>query len=336
MKVLIQSYNTCCQNKSGGVQIRIRNFYKALRDANYEVDFFNWFSSDLREYDILHVFKLDIENLALIRSAKAMGKKVVLSPILNTINGKRVSFYYHFRKSPFSTTYKFLFQIIELVDIIIVETEEERNFLIKYYRAKAWKINVIGNGATDYSKGDESIYKRIGSVTKYVLHVGRFDENKNQLRVIQAVKGTDTHVVFIGGPDINSDTYYEKCCYEAKGYDNVHLLGWIKNSDPLLASAYAHAKVIICSSFSETFGLTIVEGAIAGAQPILSNKLAILEDEHFKKCITFEPSSVRSIANAINKAMNTANSKVFSESIKKDFSWENIANLHIRIYESLV
>lgn len=336
LRVLIQGYNTCCQNVSGGVQIRIKSFVEALKKTACEVELFCPFSSDLRSFDILHVFKLDIENITLIRTAKSLGKKVVLSPILNTINGKRIDFYFLLRKLPIATTYRILFEIIELSDMFVVETEMEKRFLIRHFKAKESKILVVGNGARDYSTTSKKIFDIIGNDKKYVLQVGRFDENKNQLRVIQALKETNINVVFIGGPDINNTLYYDKCIAEAEGYRNIYFLGWIKNSDPLLASAYANAKVIVCASFSETFGLTIIEGAIAGALPVLSKKLAILEDEHFKDCITFDPSNNESIRNSIITGMNITNDERFSEKIKSDFSWDNIAKMHIELYMKML
>lgn len=335
MRILIQAYNTCCQNKSGGVQIRVKKYKNMLEQLGYNVDFFSPFETDLKDYDILHIFKLDEENLGLIRCAKAMGKKVVLSSIVNCIKPRRIDFYGFLTKIPLATTYRSVFEIVKLCDCIIAESEEEKSFLCKHYGAEQGQVIVIGNGAEDFSKGDESIFKLIGTREEYVLQVGRFDSNKNQLEVINALKGTNIPLVFIGGPDINDKGYYKKCLKTADGNENIHFLGWIDNTDPILASAYANAKIIIVPSYSETFGLAIVEGIIAGATPIISNKLAILNDEHFKKCITCSPDSARSIREAVNKAYIEEFDEKYIKAIKKDFTWEGIACQHVEIYKNL-
>ena len=81
MKILIDSYSTCTQNKSGGVQVRINKIVELLKEKNIKVDFFNKFSTKVNEYDILHIFMLNMENYSLIKYAKSQGVKVVISTI---------------------------------------------------------------------------------------------------------------------------------------------------------------------------------------------------------------------------------------------------------------
>ena len=92
MKILFQAYNTCCQNTSGGVQNRLRKIHDLLVERGYQVDYFNPFETRLEDYDILHVFSLNIESYALMQVAKQKGLKIVLSSIVNTINGRKIDF----------------------------------------------------------------------------------------------------------------------------------------------------------------------------------------------------------------------------------------------------
>lgn len=109
MKVLFASYNTCCQNTSGGVQNRLRKIHDLLVERGYQVDYFNPFETRLEEYDILHVFSLNIESYALMQVAKQKEIKIVLSSIVNTINGRKIDFYRSvIGKLPIITTYKIL------------------------------------------------------------------------------------------------------------------------------------------------------------------------------------------------------------------------------------
>jgi len=336
MKVLIKGYDTCCQNQSGGVQIRIRNFYEALKDNGCDVSYFNSFESDLREYDILHVFKMDIESLALIRCAKTMGKKVVLSSIVNCINKRKIDFYRAINRLPLATTYRGLFEIVKLCDLIIVESHQERTFLIRHFGARGKEICIIANGAEDYTTTDTSIFDKIGIHGSYVLQVGRFDKNKNQLNVIRAMKQSCIHTVFIGGADINDTRYYDKCVREASGNYNFHFLGWIDNKSSLLKSAYSNAKVLVAPSYNETFGLTIIEGAIAGANLVLSKTLPITHDEHFRNCIICDPGNPDDIRKCIMMAIEAKQNQTFRRRIKEDFSWSSVAKQHIKKYSELL
>lgn len=336
MRVLIQSYNTCCQIKSGGVQIRIKNLVNTLKKFNVKVEYFNAFTSNLDNCDILHIFMLNIESVALARMAKAKGKKIVLSSIINCVGGKKIDFYKLIRKTPISTTYKFLFELVEISDLIIVESQEEKNFLVNHFNANNDKITIIYNGASDFSYGNNEIYDLIGKEKEYVLEVGRFDKNKNQLNVIRALKDTDINIVFIGGANPNEESYYEKCKNEAKGCKNIFFLGWIDNQSELMKSAYTNAKVLISSSFSETFGITIIEGAIAGANLVLSNTLSILENPLFSSCLTFDPKNPSDIREKIESSLHMNKNKEFQNIIKSNFTWENIAKKHFYKYKELL
>ena len=106
--------------------------------------------------------------------------------------------------------------------------------MAKYDCINPEKISVIPNGAEIYQKTNEVFIKNgmdIGA--KYVLQVGRFDENKNQLRVIEALKNTDIQLVLMGGAVKVGDEYYRNCLEEAKESPNIHFWDWVENRSPL-------------------------------------------------------------------------------------------------------
>ena len=90
MKILIDSYSTCMQNDSGGVQIRIKKIMELLKEKNIIVDYFNKFSTKLTDYDILHIFSLNIENYTLIKYAKEIGLKVIISTVIPIKYGMKI------------------------------------------------------------------------------------------------------------------------------------------------------------------------------------------------------------------------------------------------------
>lgn len=61
MKILFDSYNTCCQNKAGGVQNKIKDLYNCMLSKSYKVNLFNKWEHSLDDYDILHLFKVSFE-----------------------------------------------------------------------------------------------------------------------------------------------------------------------------------------------------------------------------------------------------------------------------------
>ena len=62
MKILVDTYSTAFQNKAGGVHNRIIQTVNSIRDAGVSLDYFDKYTSNIENYDLLHVFKLNIEN----------------------------------------------------------------------------------------------------------------------------------------------------------------------------------------------------------------------------------------------------------------------------------
>lgn len=335
MKVIIQSYNTCCQNASGGVQNRLRKIASLLEKRDFEVELFDAFETKLHKDDILHVFMLSIDNAPLIRYAKAIGVKIVISTIIPMIGENKLRIYKTLDKLPLVTTYKMNKWSLEFADALITESQMESAFIHKYYGIESKKMHVIPNGV-DYNDYDgDEIFQEIGTHEKYVLQVGRFDTNKNQLNVIKALKGKPFHVVFIGGAEKRSSTYYEKCLREAEGYDNIHFLGWIDNNSKLLQSAYSHADTVILASHYETFGLTAIEGGAKGAKLAFSNTLPIYQYPEFQNCPSFNPSNVKEIESVITSCVAEKNDGSLKEKVMNGFNWNTIIDKHIALYKSI-
>lgn len=334
-KVLVSTYDTAFQNKAGGVHKRIEKTVEYLRRNGCIVDYFDRFHSHVENYDVLHFFMLDIGSLPLIRYAKSKGLKIVLSSIVSLKKGLLIDLYWKVRYLPVMTSYKILFQICSYVDVFVVETFEEKKFLEKHFHVHASKIAVIPSGVEyeELCENKSLIYEKLGEECDYALHVARFDENKNQLNVIKALGGENFKVVFVGGADYSTEQYYKECLEEGKKYTNVYFLGWLDFDSDLLKSAFANAKAIICSSYNETFGLTIIEGILAGAYPIISENLPILGFKELKGCETFNPRNPVDIRKSVVKVM--ASNKKFDQKkqVESFFSWNSIAKEHLKIYE---
>lgn len=339
MKVMIHSYDTCCQNKSGGVQVRIRKIEELLRNAGVETEFFSTFSSDIGNCDIVHTFLASPTSDGIISSAHKAGKKVVLSSIMPVVDGWKIVVSRMFWKLHLLTQAQMVANTLCAADCVIAETEMESEFLQKYYSVKKERIVVIPNGVDVPEvivKGSDAIFERIGGKKKYILQVGRFDDNKNQLNVIKALKDTDIDVVFVGGADRADNGYYAKCLQEAKGCDNIHFLGWVDNKSTLLRSAYQNAEVLTVPSHFETFGLTLLEGGMAGNKLAISKTLPILEYPAFLGCRTFAPDNVVEIRESLRAAFTDPKDELLPQKLEACFSWPKVIEKHIEIYKSLI
>ena len=336
MKILIHTYDTAYQNVAGGVHNRIDRIVIELRKMGIEVDYFDKYHTNIKDYDILHIFKLDIASKELVEYAKKVGVKVIISSIVSINNGVTVGLYWKLRKLPLNTIYKWMFNICDNADSIIVETPKESEYMIKNFHVNADRVYVVPNGVDAITDADNSVYMKLGSRKKYILCLARFDSNKNQINAIRALRHTDNELIFIGGPDIRSMEYYKKCLIEADNCKNIHFWGWLDCKDNLLKSAVSNADIILCPSFQETFGLSIVEGMMAGAIPVISKTLPILGYNAFKNCLTFDPHSPSNIRDKVEEAINYTKDYNLTQEVKLEFSWQSVAKRHVKIYKTIL
>lgn len=342
MKIILQGYNTCCQNEYGGVQKRIRKIHSNLLAEGIDTELFSEFNTSIKEADILHIFMLLPENYGLLKCAKENNVKVVISSIVNIGNGKNIDISrILLNKLPILTAQKAQFDMLRQADAVITETPIEKEYIVKHYKINRKKVRVIPNGidlSEDCGKSNERdiIYHSIGGEKEYALVVGRFDPNKNQLNVIKALKDTEIPVVFIGGAHFECPRYYEECLKCGKGASNIYFLGWQPNDSKIMKSAYRNAKLLITPSFQETFGFTLLEGGVNGCNLAISNTLPILGFQVFDRCVTFDPGNIEDIKEKIRMAFDSKEDTILREKLIHTFSWKNVIGQHINLYKGLI
>lgn len=337
MKILIDSYSNISQNICGGVRIRIEEYLKNFNREIDEVKVFDKWNDKIEEYDVYHVFLATMDSYSTVKLAKQKGLKVVVSATMSLRRWLPI-FYGRIVSKIFRqlTPNAIVKKIYDMADAIICETENEKNFISKAYNIDSNKLYVIANGIN--SKRNDATEQYFREKTdiqgKFVLQVGRFDANKNQMSMIEAVRGTDIQLVFIGGPDSTSERYYEKCKELAS--ENVHFLGWIDHEDVLLYSAYAAAHVVVVPSHHETFGFALFEGGIYGCNLVVTDVLPVDSWGIDDYCFTVKSKDVSDIRKKVQMAYNAEKNDKISKIIEKNFSWKSVVDQHIELYERLL
>lgn len=338
MKILLHGYNVCCQTESGGIQNRIRAIHSLLNQRKgVKAELFNPYESCIQECDILHLFKMKDEQDELIDFAKGLGKKVVLSSVIPINNGKVLDKHRKFiNRLPIHTIMKQRFKMLHKMDKIIAESYQESRFISEHYGIDREKLMVIPNGVSVRKYTGRDVYEKIGDIGKYAVVIGRFDDNKNQLNVIKALKGTDIHVVFLGGPATWCLDYFDECVKCAGDDSHFHFLGWVEHDSDLFWSAISNADTMIFPSYNETFGLVALEAGIAGCKLAISETLPILDYNAFKDCKRFNPSSAESMRKCVLNVFNASRDDFLIEKIESEFSWDNVIDQHIELYRELL
>jgi glycosyltransferase involved in cell wall biosynthesis len=336
MKILLESYNNVTQNPAGGVQTKILSLLDKLKERNIDAILFNKWENNLNDFDVLHIFKVNIENFNLMMLAKKKNIGVAVSAIIPLENSFKIKLYRYLHKlTPINTNYKLIELMLLNSDVVIAETIREANFIIDNYKIDKSKVEIIPNGVNlNLKDGSPTLIKEMLNLKRdYVLQVGRIDKNKNQLSTIRALSGTEIPVVFIGGPDPSDLAYFEQCKKEAT--ENMFFLDWVDNKNPLLAAAYCGAKVVVLPSYKEIFGNALIEAGLTGANLVSTNELPIKEWGLSGICQTIDPFDINDLRNKILVSYQNPKTEKISKIIENKFSWKHVTEQHIKLYERI-
>lgn len=158
--------------------------------------------------------------------------------------------------------------------LLIVNSNAERNLLIQE-GAKAASLAVVPNVVTQASIAIEPL--KWEDRTR-VACIGHFCPRKNQLALINALKGLSIRITFVGGARPMHKRYMNQCINAAAGQHEF--LGKLSHEETL--QVIKTCKYAVSTSLAETPGIANLEAAIVGCGLILPALAPI--QEYFYGC----------------------------------------------------
>lgn len=165
----------------------------------------------------------------------------------------------------------------------------------------------------------------------HVLYAGRFEPHKNQLGLIEAMRGSDVPVVLVGPPHPDHGRYYEECKQKAGG--NVSILPGVPHEE--LPPLYSRARVHAVPSWFETTGLVSLEAALCGCN-IVTTARGYARDYFGDQAWYCDPADRASIRRAVEEAFQTPFRSGLRQHILGNFTWEHAAEATRQGYEVLL
>ena len=172
-----------------------------------------------------------------------------------------------------------------------------------------------------------------------LLYVGRFDTNKNVLRLIRAVKALSAEYPDIRLTLVGGGGGQEKRILARVKQDPAHLqyLGPIYDKERLQAVFRQHTLFAMPSVF-ETFGLVYLEALSQNIPVIYTRGQGIdgLLDEQVGERV--RPLQVRDITRGISTVLRNRSryDAVSSRVDFSDFSWDTISQRYLSLYETIL
>ena len=357
MKVAMISRSSLFTSK-GGDTIQIQQTAGHLKELNVSVEIkLAKEKINYQEYDLLHFFNLtrpaDIllhiqkSNIPFVVTPlmidysefdqhyrKGISGKILrhLSPgqieyfktIARFFKGQQTAISFSYLKNGHRRSIK---AIIEKAAMLLPNSQMEYQKLVQAYSVRP-SYAVIPNGVDDRLF---SIPVTEPKDPNLILCVARIEGLKNQINLISALNHSKFQVYLIGSAAINQNDYYLRCKKVAAA--NIHFIDHLPQED--LIRYYQKAKVHVLPSWFETCGLSTLEAAAMGCNIVITNRGYTSEyyNGHAFYC---DPSSPSSILEAIEKASNGNDEKVFRKKVLTDYTWRNAALKTFEAYQKIL
>jgi glycosyltransferase involved in cell wall biosynthesis len=188
--------------------------------------------------------------------------------------------------------HEMLRQMLGCADHLLAFSHDEMQLLAQVTRVTQLSYTIVPHGVVGdlvQAATPDAFRERLGTDEEFVLSVGTLNGHKNQLLLVEALKGTGLKLVLIGGA--REPDYHELVIREG-GDQLVHFDHLPRE---LVASAYKAASVHAQTSFADCCAQVNLEAALAGCPIVVSNRRS--EFEYYGDlpyyCDPSDPDSIR-------------------------------------------
>jgi len=294
---------------------------------------------------LLHLFGMSREGLELARVARARGLPVVLSPICWYAPRSRVARaggaaaaardlarWAVLRAAPRWPTWRR--SLLRLADAVLPNSRAEALQLVRVFGADPSRVRVVPNGVDPrFARSAPDLFRGLHGADDFVLYVGRVEPRKNVKGLIEAARGAGLPLVVIGDAPPGREAYRDAC--RAAGAGAVRWLPAVDHDDPILASAYAAARVVALPSWFETPGLAALEAALAGRAAVVVTPYGCAREYFGEYAGYARPGRRRELARALAAAWRSGPDPRLARHVAGRFLWSEVALQTAEVYDQV-
>jgi glycosyltransferase involved in cell wall biosynthesis len=339
--VLLHAPSAAFQAAGGGENQLIQTG-RHLDSLGVPIRLFSLWTDRLERARLIHLFGMSHEGLELARVSRAQRVPVVLSPIcwyepramlalepslprkIRSLAGWSLR-----RAMPGLPSWRR--ELLELADAVLPNSPAEAAQLARLFGVERSKLRVVPNGVRPaIGSADPEPFRRRFGDRPFVLTVGRIEPRKNTLPLITAVRSLGLPLVVIGQAPPRFEDYLREC--RGAGSEDVRWMGQLDHDDPLLASAYAAARVFALTSWFETPGLAALEAALAGC-PIVVTPYGSTRDYFGDLAEYARPDRVDEIVRAVRNCWENGADPRLAQLIASRYLWPKVAQKTAEVYD---
>ncbi|MBL7053188.1 MAG: glycosyltransferase family 4 protein [Candidatus Portnoybacteria bacterium] len=225
---------------------------------------------------------------------------------------------------------------------IISISEFTKNDILKYFKVKPEKMEMIYEGVSDFdidnSKGIDKkvVLNKYGIKKPYILYVGNSYPHKNLGRLILAFdklrkEKKDLNLVLAG----RKEYFYNRLEKEYTGFKNIIFTDFVLDKD--LSVLYQNASLYVFPSLCEGFGLPPLEAMLHNL-PVVCSDSSCLPEVLGSAAIYFDPENIDDMTDKLRQVLN--NEKLQQELIQEGrkqinkYSWNKMGKETAEVYNS--
>jgi len=328
----------------GGGENQLIQTARHLEAMGLPVRLFCSWTDRLERARLLHLFGMSREGLELARRAKARGTPVVLSPICWFQPGALWNLERSWARKVGSLAARSLRrlcpnlpgwrrELLALCERILPNSHAEARQLTALFGVNPERLAVVPNGVLSTFRGAcPALFRERFGDGEFALFVGRVEPRKNTLGLIRAVRSLRLRLVVLGEAPPECRTYHERC--RAEGGDAVAWLASTDHEDPLLASAYAAARVLALPSWFETPGLAALEAALAGTAVVIT-PFGSTREYFGDRVLYARPDRLGEIKSAIARGWSAGPDPRLAGFVAAHYLWPRVAHRTAEVYDQV-
>jgi glycosyltransferase involved in cell wall biosynthesis len=329
----------------GGLRVQVRETLDALnalggRDAGMRAVLAEPGAARQPECDVVHLF--GAASAATLEAALATHAPLVLSPRLscawNSANGTRARVADRVQgnrsKWDFDSGYAQIRRALQAASLVVALDEAERKAVCDAFLLAPAKVRVIAQGiGQGFFDADPALFRaRTRIAGRFALMAGQVSPYANQLGVGRALAELALPLVVIGDARERDAGYLR----ELRALRTVTCIGALDHDDPLLASAYAAASVLVLASRGSGWPMTVPEALASGTPAVSSAGKALqLPDGRF----AVRPANwydATALKQAVSQLLEQPPEREAVRALVRPFTWHSVACQLAACYRDLL
>lgn len=214
---------------------------------------------------------------------------------------------------------------------IISVSNNTKADLIKLYGVKDEKVQVVYEGYDNFQFPISNFQSNLNDQIlnrKYLLFIGRIEERKNIVKVIEAFeilkdKYDLTHKLVLAGKPGYGYAYIKNKLQQSKYKNDIVELGYVSDEEKF--DLLKKADCFVFATQYEGFGIPILEAQSSGCPVVASNNSSIPEVAN-ESALLVDPDKSEEIAEAIYRIVSNESQKndIIAKGLEnvKRFSWD--------------